>query len=311
VALPGATAVDWLHLRFRMHGRGLEQGVEKWQTGRFIIEWHSPGAFSAAELDPIAGVRDDDLSASTGIVAKPADGPAVPALRLEHLGKAGEMVVSEMEILPVRERAAWKYGRLLLAAGFLGWLYLCTRIRPPASRVRRLLAASLWLGMCLHFVIPGPWKIQQSLHGGFRLGNTTTERSMEAAVSSTPLEIDSGAVVASGRLQTQGSLALRVKNLFVLMRPVLHMLLLLAPTLASAWLIGPRATLALAAMFTISVEASQLAFGYGFDWIDVTDLATDAAGIALGLWLAVWIPRRVESTERLSFLHGLCRQVAR
>ena len=300
LALPGATAVDSLYIRFRMHARGLVQGSEKWQTGRFIIEWHQPGSSGAPELDPIAGVHDEDVSTSAGIVAVPAQGPAVPALRLEHLGRAGEMVLSDLEIVPVRERAIWRYGRYFLAAAFMGWIYLSTRLVRPVSHMRCLLAAGLWLGMGLHFVVPGPWKIQYPLLVGFRLdqtadGGASSARFKNSQPLRSALEIQSGEVSASGHLLPQGTLALRVKTLLALARPLLHVLLLLAPTLASAWLIGRRSTLAFAVLFALAVEASQVAFGYGFDWIDVADLLTDSIGIAMGLWLAIRIPQFVKT----------------
>jgi glycopeptide antibiotics resistance protein len=33
----------------------------------------------------------------------------------------------------------------------------------------------------------------------------------------------------------------------------------------------------------LAIEGGQVAFGYGFDWIDIFDLAFDAAGIVLGI----------------------------
>ena len=51
-----------------------------------------------------------------------------------------------------------------------------------------------------------------------------------------------------------------------------------------------RPTLLVAVLLSLAIEGAQAAFGYGFDWVDVIDLATDAAGIALGLWLCRRFP---------------------
>jgi glycopeptide antibiotics resistance protein len=64
---------------------------------------------------------------------------------------------------------------------------------------------------------------------------------------------------------------------------LLHVLLLFCPTFAFAWLSGAKRALVLGCSLALACEAAQTGFGYGFDWIDVLDLACDAAGIALAL----------------------------
>ena len=311
LAIPGAFAMDALHLRYRQHARGLRAGSEKWQTGRIMIEWHPTDAAGGPEIDPVGGAVDDKQSGPMAMVVVPACGPALPALRLEQLGRAGEFTFEDLEIIAVRERGFWKTTRWLLVAGFFVWLYLLARAGSRVQRWRSLVAAMVWLVMGIHFVIPGPWKIQRPLLGDFQLsmaGAGVSSRQAPPPVTPPAAPaVRSGEVTASGEILPQGGLALRVKHVISAARPLLHILLLLAPTLASAWLIGRRTTLLLAILCACAIELAQLALGYGFDWIDVSDLLTDAMGIVLGLWLArrfdllwlrVWLRRRVPGDDR-------------
>lgn len=294
LALPEAPAVEMLQFRCRLRAQGLTQGSEKWQAGRIMIEWH-PMDGGDPELDPIGGIVDDNSSPDDPMVAVSAAGPAIPALRLEHLGRAGEFTLSDLEIIPLRERALWKTGRWLLVAGFLGWLYGLIRAGARISRPRALAAALVWLLMGVHFVVPGPWKLQRPLLvAEFQLGKADRMKNpahAPPAVATGRALPRSGEVPPSGYLLPQGSLALKVKLLVSQVRVLLHILLLLAPTLASAWLIGRRRTLVLAILCAAAIELAQMAFGFRFDWLDAIDLITDATGIAAGLWLANKIRR--------------------
>jgi hypothetical protein len=257
-----------------------------------MIEWHPMDGNGSPEIDPIGGAVNDLTTDIASMVAVSASGPAIPVLRLEHLGRTGEFVLSDLEITPVRERALWKYGCWFLVAGFLAWLFAFIRVWSATARWRVLAAAIVWLLMGVQFVVPGPWKIQRPLlFENFRLGKEVLKENIaQAPPSSDRRFVQSGAVAASGRLLPQGSLALRVKLLISQARALLHVLLLFAPTLVSAWLVGRRATLALAILCAAAIELAQMAFGYGFQWLDILDLATDAAGIAAGLWLVRRLP---------------------
>ena len=178
----------------------------------------------------------------------------------------------------------------MLAAGFLGWFCLCIRAGSKVTLPRALAAALVWLFMGIQFVVPGPWKLQRPLLvAEFQLGNAVPEENPAQAppTVATGLALPrSGEVPPSGYLLPQGSLALQVKLLVSQARVLLHILLLLAPTLVSAWLIGRLRTLWLAILCAVSIELAQMAFGFHFEWLDALDLLTDAVGIAAGLWLA-------------------------
>ena len=304
LALHGAPAVAALHLRLRLVAQGLSPGAEKWQIGRFMIEWHAPDGQGGFEKDPAGSIQNDEDSGAMTFVAMPAKGPAVPAIRLEHLGIDGSLELTELEIIAVEERGLWKHGRWLLALAWLAWIAACIRSWPDVKRWQALAAATVFLLMAIGFVVPGPWKIKIPLLAeDFRLGPANIKFPPPAQAPPlvaplaplTPLRISSEAIAPSGNVLVQGGLALRARIVLKPLRPLMHVALLAAPTLAFAMLLGRRRALGLAVPLAIAVECAQSAFGYGFDWIDVLDLAFDA----IGIWLALWLHRRLVSSPRL------------
>jgi hypothetical protein len=295
LAIPDAPAVESLFLKFQLAARGLTPGGKRWETGRFMIEWHPPDGRAAVEKEPVAGIKHDLDSGRLSFVAVPVSGPAVPAIVLEHLGAAGQFDVSGLQITPVRERAMWKTGRWFLLFAAFAWVVACIRSwqRLPAWRV--FSAAAICLLMIIEFVIPGPWKLQRPLViRDFQIRETTQTDPAPPLVRAvmTPA-ISSGAIQPSGDVRAQGGLALRVRDVLKHLRILLHVALLAAPTLAFAMLLGRRNAIRLAIPLALSIEAAQVAFGYGFDWVDLVDLAFDG----IGIWLALRIHRRL--------VHGL------
>lgn len=289
LSLPAIPAVEHLHFRYRMSCKGLVPCQETWEDGRFIIEWHHPGETSGWESAPICSLRQDQHTDLQNVVVGPDDVPAVPMLRLEHLGRAGELVLSDLEITPIRERLLWKTGRWFLIAGWLAWLVVFLKSSPGIASWRSLAAAAIMVMTGLHFVIPGPWKIQRAIQMEFRLGNETPAGNRpdqaDAAMEKWLRTIPTGVLPAMGRLPDTGSWALQVKLRISQARPFLHALLLLGPVFACACLVGRKPALCLGILLGIAVELAQLGFGYGFGWDDVLDLFNDAAGIALAMLL--------------------------
>lgn len=285
--IPAMLTADQLHFRFRMASSGLVPGPEIWEDGRFIVEWHQPGGTTGWENVPVCSLRLDQGGELQNSVLGPDHSPAVPMLRLEHLGRSGEFVLSDLEITPIRERLLWKIGRWFLLAGWLVWLAAFVKSWPGIARWRALSAAGIVALTGMHFVIPGPWKIQRSIYPEFRLGN-------EAAVSTSPAHADAGMekwirsiplgeLPAMGKLPDTGSWVLKVKYRISQARPFLHVLLLLGPVLACACLVGRKPALFLGILLGISIELAQFGFGYGFGWDDVLDLFNDAVGIAFAM----------------------------
>ena len=286
-AIPRAPAVDGLHLRFRMASRGLVPGGQTWEDGRFMIEWHPQDGGTELGTDYLSSIRLDEPGVPQDFVILSGHGPAVPALRLEHLGRSGEFEIADLEITPIRERLLWKIGKWLLALGWLAWFLAFIHCWPGIPWWRAVAASLICLLMGIHFVIPGPWKIQRAIYPEFLIGaepHTLGEIHAPAIVRSGPLP-------ALGELQNQGGWALRVKLRISEARTLLHALLLFAPSLLLVGLLGRRPALLLMIAMALAIESAQIAFGYGFDRTDLMDLLCDAIGILLALWLEPKIRR--------------------
>lgn len=284
---PAIPPVDFIHLRYRLAATHLQPGNATWEDGRAIIEWRFPDR-AHIEHDPFASVRFSQSSGVTEALLGPERQPAIPSLRLEHLGVAGEMDLEMCEVTVLRERPVWKSGRWIVSAAWIVWLMAW--IGPVGGKPRHLrpfLAACICLGLGLYFVVPGPWKIIKPLMWPFQFGQEITQVSPPIAPPPPPPQelLPSLALplASIGEISAKGDLSLRIKLHIAKARPLLHFLLLFAPTVALSCLIGRRRVVPLMVVFALAVESAQVAFGYGFDWVDVFDLICNAAGIALGV----------------------------
>jgi len=290
--IPGATAVKMLHLKFRLKSYGLKRSKEKWEDGRFIVDWYDPAGGKRLKPTPVASIVGDEQRALANIVIETSGDAAIPALRLENLGISGAFELSELEISVVHERWLWKTGKWLIAMAWLAWGFFVIRSWPGIRRWRALAGSAIWLVACLNFVVPGPWKIQRPMGENFRLGTQTA--SVSAAKATPPQAgIKVGAIQAEGKMPVQGSFIFRVKIMIAQARPILHALLLFVPALAMMCLIGKKPALWLSIILAIAIESAQAVFGYGFDWIDILDLTCDAAGV----WLATWCYVKLSTTQ--------------
>lgn len=281
---PGLNAVSSLHLRYRITSGQLEPGREKWADGRGMIEWHSDKSRSTWENDGFTSVRDDSDSGIVECVLRPEAPPAVPALRLENLGTAGELTLSMFEATVLREREIWRIGRWILMAAWIAWVAACIG---PVGRhwfVRPALTGAVSLLMVIFFVVPGPWKILHPLGGKFQIGPEI--RNIQLPPTSPEIGNQPAPKLESvGKIPDKGDITLRIKHLANLARPLLHSLLLFAPALVISCLIGWKRMIPLMALLSVAIETAQVMFGYGFDWADVFDLFNDAIGIALAVLL--------------------------
>jgi hypothetical protein len=303
LSLPLTEAVDFLHLRFRVSASGLVPGREIWEDGRGLIEWHPPGGGADRENDFFGSARYDQASGVIELVIRPDHPPAIPVLRLENIGTRGDFELSTFEATVLRERWIWKIGRGLLLAGWLGWAVAWIGPQRRTGWLRPLSAAAVWLLMGIYFVIPGPWKDVRSLAGPFqfdRVLRISPEVVAPASALALPVAqvaaMDSPVVKSVGELPPKGDFTLRLKLYAKNARSLLHILMLLMPTLAIACLVGRSSALSLGIILSLSIEAAQTAFGFGFDWVDVFDLGCDALGIAAGLWIYAWMLKRRESS---------------
>lgn len=283
--LPEMHAVDLLHLRVQIAATNLMPGKQSWEDGRCIIEWHSPSGGVVWENNRVGSARHNSLGETQEWVTRPDHPPAIPALRLENLGTGGDFELPVFEATVVRETWLWKIGRWVVIAAWLAWAVAW--IGASAGLIRPLLAATVWLVMGLYFVVPGPWKLYHSIGATFPIGTDIILRQEPAAhsrivppdpISSSPVPVES-----VGMIPDQGDFTLRLKLYAAKARPMLHIILLWTPTFLIACLVGAGPARSLAVILAFAIEVAQVAFGYGFDWVDVFDLACDAIGIALAL----------------------------
>jgi hypothetical protein len=295
-AIPGVPLAAGLHLRFRMTARGLTAGKDYWEDGRFMVDWHPADGGPTRENVPVGSIRDDLQGDPEDFVLLAPEEPAVPSLRLEHLGRAGEFELSDLEITVIDESQVWKTGKWLLMAGWLAWGVAFIRSWPGIRWWRAICVSTVWLLMGIQFVIPGPWKIQRAIYPNFLIGDEPAGLTVPppAGQSSGTAVIQSGPIPAVGKIPYQGSFALRVKLQISRARPLLHALLLFFPALAIAFFVGRKPAVFLVIMLALAIEAAETAFGYGFDGDDVLDLLWDAVGIVLAMWAYRKMPDAVK-----------------
>ena len=310
IGIPDCGVVKFLHLRLRLRGEALLPGKQIWEDGRLMIEWHRPGG-KGLKIEAIGSIRGDDVQGDDFVVAA-AKGGAVPVLRLEHLGRSGAFELQEFELREVRETVWWRYGRWILVAAWLAWISALVRSIQKISLPRALGASAIFVTMGALAVVPGPWKIQRPYGDAFvikEIAQSAKARVLVQPQTDGAFQIDpakpstapafAGPQQALGKIPVQGGLLLKAKYALEPFRPLLHALLIMMPTLAMAWLAGWRPALVLAVMLSIAIELGQIAFGYGFDRVDITDLAYDALGIAAAMLVAkVYVKRRAGTSER-------------
>lgn len=329
-SLPDVPPTRWLHLHYHVKASGLVPGPHRWSEGRLILEWHKPD--HTWEFDPVDAARNNEDPGRLTVIARPNREAAVPALRIEHLGVSGEFRVLDFEATVVQERTLWKAGKWLLLLGWTIWFVGLAGPRDHPNRLRPLGAAALWLLMAVVVSIPGPWKTLRPLAVPFAIG---PEQAVAAAPeppanvpavqvpsrSATPPAKEPDRTIAptppadkakeglvtpppatsAGRIPPQGGPLLKFKNFIhqhgAAFKPFFHIPLLFGPTLLSLFLIGERRSRIIAIFTALTIEASQLAFGFGLDWIDALDLACDAIGILLALTTYRWLARRIRKNR--------------
>jgi hypothetical protein len=279
---PAIPPVDYLHLKYQVAAKELTPGRQMWDDGRFMIEWHSPQR-KKWEPDYFSSIRGSRTSKVVECVMRPEQGPAVPWLRIEHLGAAGELELLEFEAVVVKETLVWRVGRWILLGCGVFWALAWIRTMGERNWLRAVIASATWVFLLTAFVVPGPWKILKPLGMPFQIQK-------EQGLAPNILEYHNAAVMMGssneklrsvGRVPEKGDLVLRIKQYATHARSFLHALLFFAPTLFLAFLIGRARSTGLMIMLAIGIESAQWVFGYGFDWVDGADLLWDALGILL------------------------------
>ena len=301
IGIPDCGVVKFLHLRLKLRADALLPGKQIWEDGRLMIEWHRPDG-EGMKIEAIGSIRGDEMNEDNFVVSA-AKGGAVPVLRLENLGISGAFELHEFELSEVRETAWWRYGRWILAAAWLAWGVALVRSIQKTSLFRAMGAAAVFVTMGALAVVPGPWKVQRPFGDAFAIrevpqsaaARTRVQSPTDVTVQTDPTKLAAKPSTtpafaapqqALGKIPVQGGLLLKAKHYLEPLRPLLHALLIMMPTLAMVWLAGWRSALVLAVLLSIAIELAQIAFGYGFDRVDVADLLHDAFGIAAAMALA-------------------------
>ena len=293
IRIPDIGRVQFLHVRISLRGDGLVPGKEIWEDGRVMLEWHQEG-IDTWKVEALGSVRYNQSEHGDEFVARATKGGAVPVLRLEHLGQGGAFELQELELREVCETVWWRYGRWASAFAWLAWGCAVIRSWQKVPFVRTLAASAAFVTMGIIAVVPGQWKIQRPLGTSFeikenpqsvspRVDSSNSGDSRNPAVSSSSNTVLHDPQQPLGKIPVQGGILLKAKHYLPAFRPVLHILLISAPTLAMALLAGWRPALLLAVILSVAIEIAQTAFGYGFDRTDVIDLVCDALGIAAAL----------------------------
>lgn len=308
-----------LHVRIDAKATGLVSGKNAWDQGRVLVEWRSPDSSVSREVDSVCYLQGNEVTDGLSMVLRPSLPPSLPVLRIEHLGKAGELEITRLELTPVRERLAWRYGRWLVFGAWCALVYGFLSWSTTAAPWKKSLASLVWVGVCVVFVFPGPWKTLHPIGIDYYLGKvvvmasapqperdrtapTTSAHASSPSQKSLPLApvvsppVLSQTVSASPQkhIQVADGWILKAKQMFVNERPLLHAFLLFVPTFLFASLVGIRAACVLGGGIAIAIELAQAAFGFGFDVRDIGDLLSDVAGIALAIWLHLVLRRWLE-----------------
>ena len=287
-------------------------GPEHWADGRLFFEWLD-GEGGVVGVTRVHSARGDDASGMQDLVVSSPVAGAVPVLRFQNLGESGGYEVDFLMVTPVRERAVWSVGKWLLGFGFLavlaGW---CPGTKKPA-RWRGWVAAGIWMVVATGYAFPGPWEVARPFAVPFAVAGAEMlevgeVRSVAEDLAAMPDVTDHEPMVE--QLPTPNDLGLRLKIWLPWLRPVLHLALLSVPVFAMAWFVGWWRAMWLGLLLSVSIEAAQVMYGFGFGWDDVMDLIVNAVGIFAAIWVFRRYARRIHSWMPFPFPEPVEESVA-
>jgi hypothetical protein len=304
--LPLSEPVGFLMFDFAVQAQGLKAGEKTWSDGRLMIEWHS--ADGSMEPQYLVSARGNDPAGTPCVVVRPAHGPAVPVLRVEHLGSSGSFHLRHCRIDVVRESVWWTTGRWLLLAGWFAWAAMLAGWGRTSGLGRPLLAAAVWVFCASQWAVPGPWQSTRPLAPQFETREPAPRAPVTALSAPAPKSPESQTGPAPppaeslGEVPFGGSLLLEIKDRIKEARPLFHLLLFFGPALVFALLVGRWKSVVFAALLAGAIEWSQYLFGFGFDSSDWFDLSFDALGVVLALWMHARLSRWWQARKAASEL---------
>lgn len=300
--LPLTEPVHALHIRLAMEADHLVPGTNEWEEGRILVQWQEADGGGKLEIDSVAAVSGGEDKDGVSLVARPTAGTAFPILLIENLGNSGNLLVTDLELTPVRERAGWKVMRWVLAFLWISWIVVSLSPIPKLSLLRRCAAAGAWIAMAALFSFPGPWKTIPPMVIPFDLGgdsgmHLSAGGGEAGSETKTPHGLTSHET--HGKIPLHDNWIIQLKYHLKKIRPLLHVAFVFLATVVFLWIVGVKRASWLAAGLVVAIEASQLGFGFGFDWKDVLDLACGAAGIFLAHRVHARLAPRIARLPRM------------
>lgn len=299
--IPVSAPLEAIHTRLDFSCRNLVRGKQEWEDGRIFLRWLSDRENGLVDIDRVASVRGDERQDGISLVTQPSFGKGYPVLVIENLAASGEMSIAAVELTPVRHRAAWHWMRWVLVACWFSWFFACLSGFPKVAWPRRAAAASLWVVMGALFAFPGPWERIYPLLIPYDLGASVHTPAAPLAVKPAAPETKTPQGIASqgalGKIPEQGGWIMQLRSYLKNQRLLLHTGFVVGITLLFSYLVGTRRGTWLAGGLVLAIEGAQTGLGYGFDFVDFTDLICGAVGITVG-WLLFWKLNRWSALSR-------------
>jgi len=279
--MPYAKTVEALHIRMKMTPHQLVKGENQWEDVRVLIRWEQTENGEKCEIDPVAAAFSENGKRTLSVVARPSAGRGIPILMIENLAESGEVLITDLELRPVKQRTGWGWFRISLAVGWFLWIAAFLSGSPRITRPRRYAAAGLWLALGIFFAFPGPWKRLSPLIIPFDLMTETATAGVHHKMEKN-MPLATVKQETEGKIQAPEGWILSARYHLKPLRPLLHIAFLSAVTVGFILLIGDvRRAAWLALGIVLAMEGTQFGFGYGFDIKDVLDLGFGFLGIFL------------------------------
>ena len=280
--LPGIPEGSHLLIRFHAVAMEIVEGRELWDDGRIFLEWLSDG--NVIGVSRIHSARGNEDAGFQQIVISPPARTATPVLRFQNLGAAGTYEIHDLEIVAVRERKVWSWGKWFLAAGFLTTLAALAGGTKKPARWRGWMAAGVWMIVAVGYAFPGPWDVARPFIVPFVFVELSALERADDVDWQEFAAVDGKDQPLMGRFPQPDDIGLRLKQGLPWLRPLLHVALLFAPVFAMAWFVGAKRAFWLGWALSLSIEAAQTLYGFGFGWDDVWDLFVNGIAISAAVW---------------------------
>ena len=298
--LPYSAPLEALHIRVKVRASKLLRGEHLWEEGRVLIRWENSECEAEPKFDPIGAAEDEEIEIVRSIVVKPASGRAYPILLIENLAASGDLLISDLELTPVKQRSGWFFESWILILFWFSWIFVCLSGKPSPTASRKAAAAALWIAMGIAFAFPGPWQRLSPLVVPYHFGG---EEISSSKVIDVPLGAEEAAEVPvrltsyepMGEIHTHENWIVKTRQFLKKIRLLLHVGFIFLVATGFFLLIDMKRAIWLAAGLVVAIEGSQWGFGYGFDIKDVIDLFSGGIGILLARpfcrRLPQWFPR--------------------